>query len=239
MAGLSFYPGLDLLARLEIGLQYPLLTRSERVELGLGLRVLYISDIHLRSSNQRRIVSELLDAFKAAAPNFVLLGGDLVDQPSCLEALTGLVGQFAETATVGAVWGNHDTLVGRSRVREAVKRAGGSWLPDGPVHRHGLQVLGDCAHYRPGCPAVLCSHYPTTFPAAQKRGIDLVMAGHLHGWQIVLGHRKEYLYPGALLSRWNGLRFRRGDSVMLVSRGVTDLLPLRWNCPREVILVQL
>jgi predicted MPP superfamily phosphohydrolase len=223
-------------ARLEIGLRLGLSTRKEEVDLGLGLKILYISDLHLRPSNQDRIIAELNESFHKEKPALVLLGGDLADHPASLDPLSSVIAGFSKEAVVGAVWGNHDTLVGRSRVKDAVVRSGGHWLPDAPLQTNGLQLLGASAQFQPGLPAVLCSHYPTDFPAARKAGIDLVFAGHLHGWQIVLGQWGEYLYPGAWLSRWNGLRFQREDSIMLVSRGVTDLLPIRWNCPREVIL---
>ena len=225
--------------RLELGLTNSLLTRREELALGLGLKLLYISDIHLRPGNQSRLVSELWDAYRKTSPDIVLLGGDHVDHPSCLEPLTELLSQFTAQSLVGAVYGNHDLLLGRERVKEAVTQAGAHWLPDAPVIWHGLQLLGSVEQYVAGRPAVLCSHYPTDFPDAIKAGIEAVFAGHLHGWQIVLGQWGEYLYPGAWLSRWNGLRFERESSVMLVSRGVTDLLPLRWNCPREIILADL
>lgn len=240
MAGLSLHQNRDLLpAKLEIGLRYPLLVRKEKVALGLDRKVLYISDLHLRPSNQQRIAMELLDAFRKDNPSVVLLGGDLVDHPASLEMLSALIDGFASRATVGAVWGNHDTLVGRARVREAVVRAGGHWLCDEPLQVEDVQILGSVDQFRSGPPTVLCSHYPTDFSQARKRGIDLVFAGHLHGWQVVFGQKGDYLYPGAWLSRWNGLRFHRDASVLLVSRGVTDLLPIRWNCPREVILASL
>ena len=225
--------------RLELGLTNSLLTRREELDLGLGLKLLYISDIHLRPGNQSRLIAELWEAYRKTSPDIVLLGGDHVDHPSSLEPLTELLSQFTDQSLVGAVYGNHDVLLGRERVKEAVTRAGAHWLPDAPVIWQGLQLLGSAEQYVAGRPAVLCSHYPTDFPDAIKAGIEAVFAGHLHGWQIVLGQWGEYLYPGAWLSRWNGLRFERESSVMLVSRGVTDLFPLRWNCPREVILASL
>jgi predicted MPP superfamily phosphohydrolase len=54
----------------------------------------------------------------------------------------------------------------------------------------------------------------------------------------VFFERGGRLYPGAFLYRWNGLRFHENGSTLVVSRGVRDTLPLRWNCPREVILVE-
>ena len=90
----------------------------------------------------------------------------------------------------------------------------------------------------------------SSFPAwASTRGeagadnpnclIRLTLAGHLHGGQVVLFERKGRLYPGACFSRWNGLRFEDEGATMWVSRGVADTLPLRWNCPREVLLCEL
>jgi hypothetical protein len=44
--------------------------------------------------------------------------------------------------------------------------------------------------------------------------------------------------PGAFLYRWKGLRFEDKDGkTLLISRGVQDTLPLRWNSPREVLIV--
>jgi uncharacterized protein len=222
-----------------VGLRRPLLVRRECIKLGLGLTILYVSDLHLRPANQDRILKEVSNAMGDLKPQLVLLGGDLTDHRGSLEVLTEIVEIGAQTARVGAVAGNHDRLIGISRIRRAVSDGGGHWLSDAPLEHNGVQILGAVEQLRQGQPSVLCSHYPTDFPRAFARGIDLVFAGHLHGWQIVLKQVGEYLYPGAWLSRWNGLRFERGNSTMLVSRGVTDLLPIRWNCPREVVFAEL
>jgi predicted MPP superfamily phosphohydrolase len=66
-----------------------------------------------------------------------------------------------------------------------------------------------------------------------------VLAGHLHGGQCVLATRRGRLYPAAWIYRWHGLRFEEAGAVMLVSRGVGDTLPVRFNCPREVILCEI
>lgn len=223
----------------EIGLRRPLLLRRERVDLGLGLRLLYASDLHLRPSQAHRIAEELLLVTKTVRPEAILLGGDLVDVADALPVLASLIASLEKLAPVGAVSGNHDLLVGRERVRQTVLAAGGRWLEDRPMRVGPLSVLG-APEQMPGTkPWVFCGHYPTSFPAARRAGARLVLAGHLHGWQIVLGQWREYLLPGALLSRWNGLRFERQGSTLIVSRGMTDLFPVRWNCPREVITIHL
>ena len=200
--------------------------------------LLYASDIHLRPGNQHQIINELLNMAEKERPGLVLLGGDLVDHRSSVSCLTEVVSRLGRTARVAGVSGNHDRIVGYERVRDAVLAGGGSWLPDGGIEWGGFEVLGRIEQYSGRGKAILCSHYPTDFAHAYEAGIELVLAGHLHGWQIVLWKKGEYLYPGAWLSRWNGLRFHRKGSTLLVSRGVTDLFPLRWNCPREVVLVE-
>ena len=88
-------------------------------------------------------------------------------------------------------------------------------------------------------PRLLCAHEPSIFPRAAAAGYALVLAGHLHGGQCVLATLNDKLYPAVWLHRWHGLRFRRDGALMLVSRGLADTLPLRFNCPREVLLCEL
>jgi predicted MPP superfamily phosphohydrolase len=76
-------------------------------------------------------------------------------------------------------------------------------------------------------------------PAARATGFDVVLAGHLHGGQLVLFESGGRLYPYAWIDRWNGLRFDLPGTTLVVSRGVADALPLRVRCPREVVLCEL
>ena len=67
-------------------------------------------------------------------------------------------------------------------------------------------------------------------------GYDLVLAGHLHGCQWVACEYRARLFPGALLYPYCFLNDRCGSTRLVVSRGVSDLVPIRWQCPREVVL---
>ena len=75
-------------------------------------------------------------------PDLVLLGGDLVDWTSGMEALQSLVRRLSRVAPVGAVAGNHDRWIGVARVRAAVLDGGGHWLEDAPWF-----LSADCAVY--------------------------------------------------------------------------------------------
>jgi len=227
------------LNKIEIGARRPLLVRRERVaQIGTGKRLLFASDLHLRRNGPRHIVDGLLEIAARECPDLVLLGGDLVDWPIGLVALETLVRGLSRVAAVGAVAGNHDRWIGVDRVRAAVVAGGGRWLEDAPWF-----LTPDCAIYgsreQPVQSArshLLCTHHPD----ASARPFDLTLSGHLHGGQFVFYQRHGRLYPGAFLYRWNGLRFDDQDGrTLLISRGVQDTLALRWNCPREVLIVEI
>ena len=175
---------------------------------------------------------------REAAPDLILLGGDLADNREGLPTLLRCVRDLAEVAPVHAVPGNHDERAGLAEVRAAVEAGGGGWLPDrpieGPVRIDGR--IDPAAH---AGRRLLCTHHPGDFPAAAAAGYGLVLAGHLHGGQCVLATRRGRLYPAAWIYRWHGLRFDGWGAVLLVSRGAADTLPVRFNCPREVILCEL
>jgi hypothetical protein len=63
-----------------------------------------------------------------------------------------------------------------------------------------------------------------------------VLAGHLHGCQLVAFEFRDRLYPGAIFYPYCYLTHQCGSTTLVVSRGVSDLIPVRWRCPREVVL---
>jgi len=229
------------LHRMEVGARRPLLVRRESVaHIDVRKRVLFASDLHLRRHGPRHIVDGLLEIASKECPDLVLLGGDLVDWTSGLEALQSLVYGLSRVGTVAAVAGNHDRWIGVTRVRAAVLAGGGRWLEDAPWFlTSDCVVYGSCEQpVQVASRHLLCIHHPGT--SALGRHFDLTLSGHLHGGQFVFYQRRGRFYPGAFLYRWNGLRFDdQNGKTLLISRGVQDTLPLRWNCPREVLIVDI
>ena len=232
---------------LEIGHSQPLHIRHENIEYPdqkANCHILYISDIHLRNERSRHLCKQMLTAANDCHPDVILLGGDLVDRLDALPLLCELLQRLQAIASVGAVPGNHDQKVGLEQIRTTVKNSGASWLCDRPLvlhsQSHCVSFCGTVGQrqkaegYR-----VLVAHNPRIFKKAEKLGFDLVLAGHLHGCQCVIYERNDFLYPGALFYPFNALRLSRGRTKMLISRGVTDLIPIRWRCPREVLLYSL
>ena len=85
----------------------------------------------------------------------------------------------------------------------------------------------------------LLAHGPDQFAWAQQNDFDLVLVGHNHGGQVRLPLLGAILAPSLSGTRYAGGVFRRGNTVMHVSRGTGSHTPLRWNCPPEVALLTL
>jgi predicted MPP superfamily phosphohydrolase len=80
---------------------------------------------------------------------------------------------------------------------------------------------------------LLLAHHPHFLDNAD--GIDLILAGHTHGGQIMAGP----VGLGPLFFKyWSGL-YQRGTAQMIVSNGAGDWFPCRIGAPAEVGLVRL
>ncbi|GAB3834757.1 metallophosphoesterase [Hymenobacter jeollabukensis] len=212
------------------------------------LRLLYLSDLHFTARSDA--AAARISALAAAeAPQLILLGGDYADTPGGRRPLARLVTDLARLAPTLAVAGNHDQWLGLAAIRESITGAGAHWI-EGRRHQHrtaGGLLLHIDGNVRPepaalsqqaGQLRLLCAHRPPDLRRLHPH-YDLILAGHLHGGQLVLWQRGAQLYPGRLFYRWNGLRYARGGCRMLVSRGLGDTLPLRLGCPRELLSVAL
>jgi len=237
-SGRSPWPG----GPLEVGLNQSLLVREERLSARPdACRLLYVSDIHLRNGRSDTLCRQVLDSAARGNPDVVLLGGDLVDRPSELSKLSDLVARLRDAAPVLAIGGNHDRRTGLDRVREAVVHGGGQWIHDGSARvMHGGRLLAisgpESAEHAEGHVRVRCAHNPRIWKTSRHAGYDLVLAGHLHGCQLVGWEYGDRLFPGAIFYPYCFLSHQRGPARLVVSRGVSDLLPIRWRCPREVVL---
>lgn len=229
----------------EVGFVYPLHIREERLPSAANIspcRILYISDIHLRPGRSDHLSAQIINSSIAACPDLILLGGDLIDRSSELARLSDLVSGLRRLAPVFAVAGNHDAALGTALVQDAVTAGNAEWIHDTTAcFVHGtrrITISGpDARDAAAGDVKILCGHNPRIWRKAQGQGYDLVLAGHLHGCQVVLFKYRDRLFPGAWFYPYCFLSHHsESGGWLVVSRGVSDLIPVRWRCPREVVL---
>lgn len=107
---------------------------------------------------------------------------------------------------------------------------------------HGsIDAQGGCAALSPDIPRVVLSHNPDgALELASTARVDLVLAGHTHGGQIVLPLIGAPARHCSVCDAWSASGWVARSPVRLyVTTGVGVLLPFRINCPAEVLIVRL
>ena len=203
--------------------------------------VLYLSDLHLTRFGGP-LVARLIATITQLDPQLILLGGDYLDGPRGVAHFSQLLQFLAARPHVFVVAGNHDEWFGLAKIKQLVAASHLTWLGAEAVviSLNGRQIaIGGKGAGRPAGVdfSILCLHQPAAL-AQVSVGHDLVLAGHLHGGQVVLWRSARGLYPGRLFYRWNILRARLGQCLCIISKGLGDTLPLRYNCPKDVVLVR-
>lgn len=203
--------------------------------------VLYLSDLHLTQFGGP-LVARLIATITELDPQLILLGGDYVDGPRGLAHFGRLLQFLATRSHVFVVAGNHDEWFGLARVKKMVEANNLVWLDEKAIeislNGYRIAVSGKQADRVCGLDfSILCLHQPAGLPRLSA-GHNLVFAGHLHGGQVVLWRTARGLYPGRLFYRWNILQAWFGHCLCLISKGLGDTLPVRYNCPRDVVVVR-
>ncbi len=183
------------------------------------------------------MLEQLALELERARPDAIALGGDLLDFPWGHGAMAVWVKRMGYLCPLVAIPGNHDRWVGLRRVKRRL--AGLHWLDEAPLELEGGLRL--CGRVEQGATprSVLVGHEPTGVKAAAREGFPLMLAGHLHGCQWIWFQAGGRDYPGAWFYGYHGPRFQVGPTLLLVSRGVSDTLPVRIACPRDYLWLEL
>lgn len=218
-----------------------------------GLRIAHLSDFHLGVPSRGAIaVERAVEWVAARRPELTFITGDLLSrrrgEPLLHRALARLGPAFA-------VLGNHDFADSRDPFSQPV--ALGDLGPTELLRDEArtvevrgcrVQILGLDPRSRRRASTVLrglvdeaadlriaLTHFPELIRARAPLPFELVLAGHMHGGQIVLpypGGRFLLAHPGARESR--GL-YRAGRTTLHVSPGLgTTFVPFRFFSRPEV-----
>jgi predicted MPP superfamily phosphohydrolase len=210
-----------------------------------GLRIAHLSDFHLGvPSRGGRAVERAVAWVEARRPDLVCITGDLLSRPRGEQQLDSLL---ARLGNAYVVLGNHDWAVSRDPFSRPAGLAGlehGTLLDDASgeleLRGHSVEVAGVdprtwLAHRRSSLPEsdsdlrILLCHFPRVLDFVAPGRWHLILAGHLHGGQIVLPYgfgRLLFAHPRA---RYAVGIFERGGTVMHVSPGLgTTFVPFRF-----------
>jgi uncharacterized protein len=235
-----------------------------------GLRVVQISDIHFDEYTEPFFLHDAVNRVNGLNPDMVLLTGDFVTRtPIWKTAFKGAAERCAEIlnelkcSSRFACFGNHDILVGKEHVGEAlagnaitvvnntclpIERGGGRfWLAglEDPLEGKPDPESAIPASIRnlPGEPVVLLCHGPDyadnllAQPAGQS--VALMLSGHTHGGQVCLPLIGPLILPEMGKKYVQGW-YQLGNLQLHVNRGLGTVgLPFRLDCPPEISVITL
>lgn len=204
--------------------------------------ILYLSDLHF-NRHSRNIARSLANRINEINPTILLLGGDYVDSKKGLVYLEQLLTVIGARKNVFAIAGNHDYFFGLGGIEACMRRNGIDWIENETrcitIENTPIRIDGNCPSPEKGAFdfAILCLHRPIEI-APYTEIYNAVFAGHLHGSQFVFWENGKGLYPGRFFYHWNRLKACIGNCIYLISKGLGDTLPIRYNCKKEIIWLQ-
>ncbi len=220
-----------------------------------GFRLVHLSDIHHSPFTNLEHISRAVKVANRLKPDMFVLTGDYVSHESeYIEPVAEVLGQLSSEFGTFACLGNHDHWTDAELVTSSFRRANinvlinegfrftardsSLWLCGVDDYMVGKTDLKSALH---GSFAdemkLLLAHNPVIFRQAARFDVDLVLSGHTHGGQVKLRDEDKRILPQRKLK--NGLH-RRRDSQIYITRGIgTVVLPIRYQCPPEISLIEL
>jgi uncharacterized protein len=222
--------------------------RRETVNLFEGkenFNILHLSDIHVWFSKSiLYIIEAKIDELK---PDIVVMTGDYYDLPIGARLFRQFMISVAKKYQIIFIKGNHDDIYGTKisnllleipntvhleNMKYAFKSSKGfqfnfsdwSQVSDLKITQNQKNIV--------------LIHNPEKIIDSELDNIDLILAGHLHGGQFIFfKDRNLNLYPASFIYKNCCDRKQIFNTTLIVSKGIGDTFPFRYNCPKEIILI--
>lgn len=213
-------------------------------------RFVFISDFHVQALRHESYVQKIVDKIQGLNPDFVLIGGDLLDRvkPEYIEAFLS----FNQVdVPVYATLGNHEKIGKEPLDISLFEKTNIKFLRNQNVFFEDIQLVGiddksfwsgkklgdvlDESEIKDILYTILISHQPYKLSLIENYPIDLQLAGHTHRGQFVplswiIGLFNDYAYG----------RYDENGKTAFVSQWVgTWWAPIRIGTQSELVLVEL
>lgn len=235
----------------------------ERVEIRLkrlpkqlnGFKIIHLSDTHHSPFTSLDHIKRTVKIANRLRPDMFLLTGDYVShEREYIAPVAAVLGKLKAKYGIYACLGNHDHWTDADLVThlfrgEGIKmlvneglrfeaRGASFWLAGVDDYMVGkTDVPASLLGSFPDEMKLLLAHNPIIFREAARYGVDLTLSGHTHGGQIKLRDEEKRILPTRKLKA--GLHTRR-NSQIYITRGIgTVVVPMRYQCPPEISLLEL
>jgi hypothetical protein len=223
-----------------------------------GFTIAQIADLHYGSLMPMGVVRHVLSRVGALGVDMIVGTGDYVHERNLTDQIDAVWPELARLRAPFGVWsvlGNHDHWADTARSFEWLAETGQSvrhravavgkageriWIGgSGDLWEDALGIDEAFRETPPEeCKVLLC-HNPDAVDTSFQTEIDLVMAGHTHGGQVVVPFLGAPVLP-VRNKRYSSGLVTTPRTRVFISRGVGwALLPVRFNCPPEIAVLQL
>lgn len=229
-----------------------------------GLKVVFLGDFHVKPYERKRLI-KIVKVVNDQHPDLILSTGDFVSghhkkMSMPIDEIADELSNMKSKYGIYAVLGNHDWWQGGEIIEKALEKHGIIVLGN----ENKIVNIGGKKLYIAGVedittrnidlvkalkniksPTILLTHSPDVFPfisnpsdSSITNNVDLTLAGHTHGGQVVIPAIGPIVVPSDYGKKYaQGLIQENGKSL-LVTRGIgTSILPLRFNCLPEIIVI--
>jgi predicted MPP superfamily phosphohydrolase len=234
-----------------------------------GFRIVHLSDIHISPFIPEDEIRRCVTIANGLKADLVALTGDfLADDPEAQgEVVHILAGLRAPYGVFGCL-GNHEymtkteesitrlfaaegiRILRQERVSieshgEALNLIGVDYQQkrfsaDHDGHLVDRYLEGSEKLVMLGTANILLNHNPNAFDRAAELGIDLMLAGHIHGGQFTLGFVHRSLCIQRIVTPYVRAWYEKASSQLYVNRGIgTTGFPIRFGARPEITVFEL
>jgi len=220
-----------------------------------GFKIIHLSDVHHSPFTNLEHITRAVKIANRLKPDMFVLTGDYVSHETefiapVAEALGKLEAEFGTHACLG----NHDHWTDAEDIIKCLRREKINLLINEGfrlnVHDSSFWLAGvdDYMVGKTDVPAsmrgsfpdemkVLLAHNPVIIRQAARLGVDLMFSGHTHGGQVKMRDKRKNIFAKRRLT--SGLHQRKNTQIY-ITRGIgTVVLPVRYQCPPEISLIEL
>jgi uncharacterized protein len=222
-----------------------------------GFQILQLSDLHI--DGIEALTETLIDAVSELTPDLCVMTGDyrFDIEGSCERAHSGMrsiVSLISAKCEILGILGNHDP----SETAYALEEMGVQVLINDAAEvsrgQSSISFIGVDDPYDFKCddlesalaavPAdgfkVLLAHAPELYDQAAEKGIHLYLCGHTHAGQVRIPWIGPVIRNSACPRSYSHGYWKHKGMQGYTSAGIgCSMLPVRFNCPPEIVLVEL
>jgi uncharacterized protein len=211
------------------------------------LSIIHISDIHLWYSTT--ILKKLETIITKNNPDLIILTGDYYDTPKGAYNFRDFLCKISQKHTTLFIKGNHDNIYG-TKISNLLLNIQNCFSVENNIYtlqsKKGNRYNLTSWENRQNLPRIkndkniILIHNPEKIKENELSNIDLILAGHLHGGQFIFFKTKNNSnFPGCLIYKHCADRKLINKTTLIVSKGLGDTFPLRLNCPKEIVKINI